>query len=239
MAKKKKEEKEEYEFKEPEFDVKEFIEKEVMDTKATLITMGYGLVFVLVSYLLLTYSHDWVLAFLAGLIGMFTTRSILPRTGIDIKKFEKKTWLGLIGTYFFTWLAVFVLVCNPPISDFIEPTIGEIEIYAGSVKLNDTKNVTSVFGNTSLTVGKEIKIVAKVADNYKLKSVDYVVLYPNDTVAGSGFMENDGNNFYTFTYNFTVPYPPYNNAGYYTIKIMASDTYGHVSTKEIETAVYP
>ena len=101
MAKKEKDEKEEYEFKEPEFDVKEFIDKEMIDSKATFITMGYALMFVVVSYLLLTYTHDALLAFLAGLIGMFTIKYILPSAGIETKNFEKKNWLGLVGAYFF------------------------------------------------------------------------------------------------------------------------------------------
>jgi hypothetical protein len=240
MAKKAKEEKEEYEFKEPEFNVREFIEKEIVDSKATFVTMGYALVFVFVSYLILISTHDSVLAFLAGLIGMFTFKYILPKVGIETKGFEKKNWLGLVSAYFFTWLAVFVLVCNPPISDFIEPTIGSIEVYAGTVQLNDTKNITAVFGNSSLTVGKEIKFIAKIVDNYQLKSAEYAIIYPNNnTIAKDGFMESEGNNIYAFIYNFTTPVFTSPYTSHYTVQITAKDTYGHTSVREMKLIVYP
>ncbi len=139
MAKKRRKEKEEegYDFKMPEFDEEEYLRKEVRDTKTLLVTFVYAVFIGIVSFSL-TYV-DVALALLVGFIAIVFLRHIYPLVRIDTTLLEKKQWAGNIMMYLFAWLAVLILLSNPPFSDFAAPTIKDEGIYFESNPGNWTK----------------------------------------------------------------------------------------------------
>jgi len=108
MTKKKKDE--EYEFKLPEFDEKEYMEKEMEDAKFSFIVLGYSVLIGVVSFLLLPSSFEVALA--VGLLAGFGLKFVSLPFGMDISKFDKKKLVGNAAMYILTWLAVLMLLCN-------------------------------------------------------------------------------------------------------------------------------
>ena len=145
MAKKRKKVKDEegYEFKTPEFDEEEYLRKEVRDAKALFVTFVYAALIGLASFGLSFV--DVALAALVGFIAIVFLRHIYPLIGVDTSSLEKKQWAGNILMYLFTWLAIWILLTNPPFSDFAAPTIENVDIYFGEpgnwTKLNDTNTI--------------------------------------------------------------------------------------------------
>ena len=108
MTKKKKDE--EYEFKLPEFDEKEYMEKEMEDAKFSFIVLGYSVLIGVVSFLLLPLSFEVALA--VGVLAGFGLKFVSLPFGMDISKFDKKKLVGNAAMYILTWLAVLMLLCN-------------------------------------------------------------------------------------------------------------------------------
>lgn len=167
MAKKRKKVKDEegYEFKTPEFDEEEYLRKEVRDTKALFVTFVYAALIGLASFGL--NFVDVALAALVGFIAIVFLRHIYPLVGVDTTTLEKKQWAGNILMYLFTWLAIWILLTNPPFSDFASPTIKDGEIYFDGpgnwTKLDDTNEY-------NLTYGMNVSINATIADNVEVDS---------------------------------------------------------------------
>lgn len=111
MAKKKKDE--EYEFKLPEFDEKEYMEKEMEDAKFSFIVFGYSILMGIVSFLLL--SPDFKVALAVGILAVFGIKFIPLPFGIDPAKFDKKKWLGNGIMYILTWFTILMILCNLPV----------------------------------------------------------------------------------------------------------------------------
>jgi hypothetical protein len=165
MAKKRRKEKTEevFEFKMPEFDEEEYIKKEVRDAKALFVTFGYAVVIAIASFGLSFV--DIALAALLGFVAIVFLRHIYPLVGIDTTLLEKKQWGGNIIMYIFTWLAIWILLSNPPFSDFADPTIKDADIYFEEDFGNWTRYDSNV---NNLTFGMNISINATIADNVKI-----------------------------------------------------------------------
>lgn len=190
MAKKRKKdkaEKEEYEFRPPEFDEKEFLRKELRDTKTALLTIAYAGVFGIIAGAISIASPSLVgVAFVAGIAGIVSLRYVYPIMKVDTSTFQKKNWAGNIGSFFFTFLAVWVLLLNMPFSDHAEPTVDAVIVW-----VNNGSNVTGIeykyvkaqgvyawiptdanyMLETMVRTTYAINITAKVTDNGKLNSV--------------------------------------------------------------------
>lgn len=192
MAKKRKKEKaekEEYEFRPPDFDEKEFLRKEMADTKTLIWTVLYAVLFGIAAGVLMLASEELLgVAFMLGIAGIVSLKYFYPIIKVDVASFQKKNWLGNSATFFFTFLAIWVLVVNVPISDHARPavegaivwvsdgtTVRGIEykqiptqgIY-GWVPLNVSDNLETMI---SVSAGTTINITAKVTDNGDLQSV--------------------------------------------------------------------
>ena len=127
MAKKrrqKSEKKEELDIKIPEFDEHEFIALELRKSKMSFIAFIFAIFMVVITYLLYSVTHpDWRGPVVLGFLGVVGLRFMTRLMKIDVSDFEWKNWFGSGAIYFFSWLAIFVLVLNPPFSDFAEPEI--------------------------------------------------------------------------------------------------------------------
>jgi uncharacterized membrane-anchored protein len=115
MARKKRkdEKEEEYEWVPPEFDEKAFLQKDIIGTKALMITAMMAIIFGIVSFAVGAVINNYVgfLAYVAGAI--FLTYSYrmfkVDRTAID-----KKGMVGNIALYFLLALGIWILVMNEP-----------------------------------------------------------------------------------------------------------------------------
>lgn len=192
MAKKRrkdreKEEEEEYEFRPPEFDEKEFLLKEVFDTRVAMFTVLFGIMFgVVAGIITITDSSMAGVALLVAVIGLIALKWLYPLVKIDTKKFLKRSWVGNLGTFFFTFLGIWVLLINVPFADFAHPTVTQVTVWVA----NPDGNVTAIdykfnkvlgtnawserFGKPIASVihqNSTLNITGKVADDDGLKSV--------------------------------------------------------------------
>lgn len=133
MAKKRKKDKkqdEEYEFRPPEFDEREFLKKELRDTRAAIAAVGVAVLFGIVAGLITALSSGLVLvAFMIGMAGLVSLRYVYNMIGFDISGFTKKNWAGTAVTYFFTFLAIWVLLINTPFADLTDPSVEKVTIW--------------------------------------------------------------------------------------------------------------
>jgi hypothetical protein len=216
MAKKRKKEKEEgYEFKMPEFDEEEYLKKEVRDAKTIFVTFVYAALIAIASFGL-TFV-DVALAVLVGFIGIVFLRHIYPLIGVDTSLLEKKQWAGNIIMYLFAWLAIWILLTNPPFSDFASPTIKDDGIYFGGpgnwTKLDDTNK-----GN--LTSGMNVSINVTIVDNVDVDVDTIMITIERNGEIESGSMEPIGKNKFVFVVNDV-------SNGKYDYKIEAEDINDH------------
>jgi hypothetical protein len=197
MAKKRKKGKakeEEYEFRPPDFDEKEFLEKELRDTKTVLITVGYAVVFGIGAGLLSTLGGAMVgLGFVLCLAGIVSLSYVYSIVKVDKSKFTKRNWAGNIAWFFFTFLAVWVLLFNYPFADHASPQVSNVTVW---IHNEITDNITAIdykkvaaqndyawvprYGEDLATMIKAnqsytFNISAQVADNGRLRTAQIEV----------------------------------------------------------------
>lgn len=114
----------------PEFDEVQYMRTEIEGGRTAIVTIGWAIVGALVSFTL-TSVHP-ALAFFAGLGVGFGLYFMLPVLGIKTEGFKRRDWIGGGATYFFSWLAFWILLLNPPFSDFTDPTIDGISVSPSS-----------------------------------------------------------------------------------------------------------
>src|SRR5437660_10693918 len=110
----------------PEFDEVGYMRKEIGAARAAVATIAWAVVGAAVSFLL--YSVHPALAFFAGVLVGFGLYFFLPMIGISVDAFKRRDWTGHGITYFFSWLAFWILLLNPPFGDFTTPTIQAISV---------------------------------------------------------------------------------------------------------------
>ena len=191
MAKKRRksddEPEEEYEFRPPEFDEKEFIRKELGETRSVIFTVVYAIVLGAVAGLLSAADRAFMgPAFLIAIAGMVSLKWVYPMFKIDSKAFQKRNWLGNIGTFFFTFLAIWILLLNQPFADFAQPTVKDVTVWVdrpGNITAIDYKFAsaqgvyqwTARYGEKLDQVIRanesyHLNLTAKIADNKGLKN---------------------------------------------------------------------
>ncbi len=212
MAQKKRKEpevKEEYNFTPPDFNEREFLEKDITVTKTVLISALLAVVFGAVAYL--TTGLTFVIGLLIIVIGAVALKYIFKFLPFDLSVVENKTWLGNGAMFFFLALGIWVLLLNPPFGDTVDPQINDLEVWAGEMQYNRPYN--------NVPLG-EVTFNATVIDNGDLSKVQFSFTGANpqsfDMVAG-----DDGR--YELTYNFTV-------ADTYTFAVIATDEAGNTQT---------
>lgn len=195
MAKKRRKDKveqEDYEFRPPEFKENEFLKKELTDTRTAVLTIIYAGAFGVIAGAISLNGAFVGLAFLAALVGMFTLKWFYKFAKVDTSGFGKKNWVGNVGSFFFTFLAVWVLLLNVPFSDHADPTVDKAIVWVDNgttvrgieYKLDKTQGVyswvaTNASDNANTMISKAgnytINITAKVSDNGDLSSVKIAI----------------------------------------------------------------
>ena len=109
---------------------------------------------------------------------------------LSIRTQIARNWVGNVGTFFFTFLAIWVLMLNMPFADHARPTVDQVivwvddgtHVYGKEYKLNAASGVyewTAVNASHDPVIransSYRINITARVSDNGKLKSVEIAV----------------------------------------------------------------
>lgn len=201
MAKRKKreeEEEEELDFELPEFDRVEYMKDEIRKGKSILISVAIAPIFSFVALQLFLLIGDWTLAMIGGLTGLVLIPPILRQLGVNTDELGKKEWGTDIVMFFFTFLAIWVILMNPPVNDFAHPTVNDMDIMVQEgdqwVKL----------GDANITNGEDYNITvrAKITDNVDVKddSVEARIIPPSNS-QWEKMTKEEGNKRYTIEFN--------------------------------------
>jgi len=168
MVRKREGEEEEAPFKVPEFDEREFLTKEMGGAKAAVLTvfLAVGLAS---AAALLTYRGFGAAGGLLAVLGVFALRPLFQAARLDVGKLDWKSWAGNGVSYFLTFLAVWVLLLNPPFDDQIAPRIHSVKIrFEGQVNFTEilVRSAQALPLGSSLTVNLTIRMVA--SDNERV-----------------------------------------------------------------------
>lgn len=115
MAKKKRkeEQKEEYEWVPPEFDEKAFLLKDIVGTKALMLTALIAAAFGVGSALLGNIGGVFI-ALLVYLLGAVLLNYVLRYMKVSTSDIDKKTMIGNLVLYLLLALGVWILIINEP-----------------------------------------------------------------------------------------------------------------------------
>lgn len=218
MAQKKKKEaekKEDYEWTPPDFNEREFLEKDIRLTKILLVTAGLAVIFAIVAFALTGY--DWLIGFAAIVAGAVALRYIYPFFKIDVKSIEKKTWISNIVLFMFMALGIWILLLNPPFSDHTIPGVGDAQIL---VNENGTwTKLTSTNANTLINANETVNITVTASDISGIEKVE-ISTYLTGQQAGAWQLMSEGSDN---QYSFIDTYEP----GTYFYLVKATDSNGH------------
>jgi len=106
----------------PDFDEVAFMRKEIENAKIAVVVVAWAAIGAIVGLILYTYVHP-AAGFLLGLATFGGLYFLLPVLGLPIHGYKKRDWFNRFGTYFFCWLAFFILALNPPFGDHTPPSI--------------------------------------------------------------------------------------------------------------------
>lgn len=114
-------------FEVPEFDEKDFIRKELISFRTTLVLFIFSLIVAGITFaiwLAIDPHPSFLLLALGALaIGAGALRFIFKAAKIDISHWARKEWIGTMFLYAFFWLGFFLLFVNPPFTDAAAPRI--------------------------------------------------------------------------------------------------------------------
>ncbi len=200
MAKRRKtpEEEEREIFEEPEFEVKEFLVKEMKKAKGIIIIFIISLILGIIS----GYIQVYVSVYLAALLGfavLFLLKPILSKMKVEFA--DKKTWFYAITMFLLIWFLGWTVALNPPLNDISPPQVRSIQVYNGTawVEIYSSSSGINQKNINKLHWGGVMSLRAIVTDNVAVDEVKingqkatfkdgYYVLY-NATVKGKVVIE--------------------------------------------------
>src|SRR2546426_3934337 len=225
----------------PDFDEVGYMRTEIGAARAAVATIAWAVVGAVVSFLL--YSIHPALAFFAGILVGFGLYFFLPMIGISIDAFKRRDWTGHGITYFFSWLAFWILLLNPPFGDFTNPTIQAVSVspfragYTG-----DLSCLPLVAGAVTIPLAPpntSAYVLFRASDNVGLASVQ-VQLVPSgqpgfllNATPQTGLSRCAGHRAESYpggTYNVSFVF----NASSYAVTIIARDRSGRESTEAFQ-----
>lgn len=168
----------------PEFDEVTYMRREIESAQVALVTIGWAAVGAIIAWLLYAYVHP-VVGFLVGLAAFALLYLLLPSLGLPTDKFKARDWMGHASIYFFSWLAFFIIILNPPFGDHTPPTIQFVaagtyatstngdppvgNLYCVPLSAGATVAATSQSGNNTLYV------LFRATDNVGISQVNVTV----------------------------------------------------------------
>lgn len=166
----------------PEFDEVAYMRTEMEGARAAVVVILWALAGAIVSYALFALNLPLV-AFFAGLFFATLLYWILPMVKVRVKDFKRKDWAGHGITYFFSWLAFWILAINAPFSDFTDPTVGEFTagVFNSAASQPNpgtmlcTVPSSGIIAVTQGPVNDTVYVLFRAADNVRVASLSVVV----------------------------------------------------------------
>lgn len=217
MAKKRRKEKEKEKevFKKPEFDEVEYMKKEISNTRIAMITIIFAIPIAIVSYLV-TLANLAIFGFLIGVACIFFLKYVYGFLKVDTSEFEKKDWLGNAAMFFFTWLAIWVLVLNMPFSDLTKPTVSSIQVEGCGLVTGSNKDYTC---NLGTNLSEDHIISATATDNAGVRNVR-IRITSSSVTDEYAMQKTSGSHEYYYVLNV--------ERDFYSFEIVAEDSNSHV-----------
>jgi len=259
MAKKRKktkpQEEEKYEFVPPEFDEKQFLIDEMKATKRTVLVVGYGILFGVIAGMVTLTTNLAYLGLIVLLLGFATLKYFLGGVRIDISKLTRRNWIESGFWFFLTFLAIWVLVVNPPFMDIAPPDIMHVKIAVytstgGWITYNYTHNASQgsylwmgPSGAASVQAslkaaydnGYPVNVSARVADNGALGGLPSIQFRLSP--AGNEITNTMSPTDMSYIYSFVIDDldSSFLTGGYFTFRIIAHDASGHSATFNLDS----
>lgn len=219
MAKKKKAE-EEFVFVPPEFNEKEFIEKDLQDSKIVIITTIFGIAIGALAAVATIYVSGILGFFIIIAMGYVLFRVLFRLLKVDISGYKRKDYFYKGGTYLITAIALWILLLNPPFAFTTPPSFhgpAAVQMYEHS---GGTWIPTSLNETTAATISPgEVNITAHVLSIGRASLTIYIT---QGTSQSHSSMTLASGNTFDFITNVT--------AGSYTFYIVAKSPSGSRST---------
>jgi hypothetical protein len=225
----KKEEK--FEWTPPDFDERDFLTKDMKGTKVLLVTALFSFIAGIVAFMFTDTS--WILG-LAVIIGMIVAlRYIYPIFKIDVKALEKKTWAGNIAMCFLLALGIWIVLMNPPFSDYANPTLEDSRIMVQV----ESGNWTVVSNpSTDIYAGQNISFVVNATDMGGIESVE-IDIHTQGEQGTFVAMNNPEDASYQYATTFDIGG---NSSAVYYYVIKATDASGNTAqTNEVMFIINP
>ena len=158
----------------PPFDEVEFMKKEITAAKASVVSVLYAVGVAAVSYLI-TLAGLPIVAFFAGFGMIFLLYYLMPLTRVNTANFKRRDWIGHGSIVFFSWLAFWILLLNPPFGDFTRPDIVSVSVASAGSTTALVLSCKNLFpgDNTPLALGgnSTLYITFRATDNVAVASV--------------------------------------------------------------------
>jgi hypothetical protein len=217
VAKKRRKEKEKEKevFKKPEFDEVEYMKKEISNTRIAMITIIFAIPIAIVSYLV-TLANLAIFGFLIGVACIFFLKYVYGFLKVDTSEFEKKDWLGNAAMFFFTWLAIWVLVLNMPFSDLTKPTVSNVQVEGCTLLTGSNRDYSCDLG---ANLSKDYIISSRATDNAGVRNVR-IRITSSSVTDEFGMQKSVGSNEYSHV--LTVE-----KGVFYSFEIVAEDGNAH------------
>jgi|GEM_PF-1033342 len=236
MAKRKKKEDEEDDvpFKLPEFDRRGFLLKEIAQAKILFAITALSVIFGTFAFILTKELNNAIIGLLVGIAGFFPIKR-MAEWAADTSMLEKKDWFGHYAIYFLTFLAVWVLLFNYPITDVSHPEIGDVGIYVMHYNTTSNRSEWVSVESNNVPAGSNISIRAKITDNGRLASVGIIIKDSSGTDIMNGtMMRTEGTRTFHFEPTEAL------RSGSYSFTITATDAAGNsISTEAQELKIIP
>ena len=150
-------------WQEPEFDEVKFMRTEMRAARATIAVVLWTLPAAALSYGL-TLAGVAVVAFFTGIGMLFLLKWVLPILKVDTSEYKRKDWIGHGLTFFFSWLAFWILLLNPPFADLTSPTIYGVTVDGNPVSCGDLYSALGSMAALNVTAGDNVGVVSVTVD---------------------------------------------------------------------------
>ncbi|MHB8632440.1 MAG: hypothetical protein ACYDBQ_00540 [Thermoplasmatota archaeon] len=207
---------EDYQFVPPDFDEEAFIHQEVMGFRAGVAILVWGILCALLSwgiFVLLGGSQGGWLAGLAVMVLFgFLIKPLYARLKIDTARYKRMNWTGAWFFLFLTWLAIFMLLINPPLGDYSAPQV-------------------FVAGSSIQVAGAPVQVDAVATDNVRVTESSFHAVDAQGTDwAAQAATANLGGGHMRYMW-------PSLPTGHYVMSLEARDHKGYTSTTSANLTV--
>ena len=215
-------------------------------TKQVLVIVAYGALMGGLAAIATILTTNGITGLAVLVAGFGTMKTLFNAMKFDLSKFTKKTWLGHSAWFFFTFLAIWILLVNPPFTDFASPEVKNVKLAVtvqgvGVVHYNYTFNSSSNLfewhtGKHNMSVTNALKdayansaqviLTAHIADNDRLVGVPTITFKP-DTDPPKPMSQAAS---FSYSYNISAFGMNYLKDGqYFTFQINAEDPAHHIT----------